>query len=36
MSAIRPRGLFRSRFVVSYVGQVGRHIPQCMHCCRME
>ena len=36
MSAMRPRGLFRSSLVSSYVGQVGRHKPQCMHCCTTE
>jgi ribonucleotide reductase alpha subunit len=28
INAIRPRGLLVSCFVASYVGQVGKHIPQ--------
>ena len=36
ISAMRPRGLLRSHFVSSYVGHVGKHMPQCMHCCSTE
>jgi len=36
MSAMRPRGLFSFELGCVYVGHVGKHRPQCMHCCSTE